>query len=154
MVAALFQRMKIPPMEPSASTSSRAGEKLALLGVVLQGGSLLGMMISSGWQIHAMSVLNAHGPTTLNAMAEIIGRFLVIIGFCVISFLASLVLLCLALAVYRCRASWFFWFLAIYSWPLLLLMPPIGTAAAIFFLVYSLSRRSEFIPQIPISAAS
>jgi hypothetical protein len=146
--------MTISSAKSPASGSSRAGEKLALFGIVLQVVSLLGIVIGSVWQVHAMSALNAHGADTLAAFSDVWGRFLAIAGFCAVSFLASLVLLCIALAVYRCRAAWFFWFLAIYSWPLLLLMPPVGTAAAVFFLVYSLSRRNEFISQMPVSAAS
>jgi hypothetical protein len=146
--------MNISSARPSPSASSRIGEKLALFGIVLQVGSLLGIVIASVWQIHAMSALNAHGPTSLEAFSNVKGSFLALTGVCIVSFLASLVLLCLALVVCRCRASWFFWFLVIYSWPLLLLMPPVGTAAAVFFLVYSLSRRNEFISQMPVSAAS
>jgi hypothetical protein len=145
--------MKIRPEGPLAATSSPFGEKLALLGIVLQIGSLLGIVLVSCWRIHAMSALGAHGPVTLDDLDNIIGRFAVVIGVCLVSFFLSLVLLCISLAVCRCRAAWFFWFLATYSW-LLVLMPPAGTAAGIFFLIYSLSRRSEFISEMPISATA
>jgi hypothetical protein len=139
-------------MEPLPASTSRIGARLALLGIVLQIVSVLGVMIASGLEIDAMSILNAHGPTTLNALGVVLGRSLFILTFCTVSFFASLALLCLALAVYRCRTPWFFWFLAIYSWPLLLIVP-FGTAAALFFLIYTLSRRDEFIPTVPVALA-
>lgn len=69
--------------------------------------------------------------------------FLVILGYG-IGFI-GLILLVIALVKNRYRAEWFFWFLVIYGVIVMGTFPIIGLAFGIFFLVYCLTKRREFL---------
>ena len=58
--------------------------------------------------------------------------------------IAGLVLIGIALLLFRYRAKWVFWFLLIYS---IVIIPvvPIGTVLAAFFITYCLMFRNEFL---------
>jgi hypothetical protein len=93
--------------------------------------------------VHPVSVSQnsaGHGSvTTGNPFFLILIILLPLVGA-----LIGLVLLSVSLTAFRYREKWFFWFLAIYSWPLLFFFP-IGTGFGLFFLIYCLSRREEFL---------
>ena len=57
--------------------------------------------------------------------------------------LVGLLMLSIALVQLRCRARWLRWFCSVYSIPLLLVLP-VGTAFALFFLFYIGKHRWEF----------
>jgi len=133
------------PATPSLPqpASSPKGRTLALVGAILQPASILGGIFGALWQISGMESLRAQGSVGVSDVANAVSITLVVTAISTIAFFVGLILLCIALAVSRYRAKWFFWFLALYSWPLLLLFP-FGTAAGVFFLIYCLSRRHEF----------
>jgi len=133
--------------QPTPSTTPahpfQKGKVLAISGAILQPGSIILFLASNLWWIQVSKALNAHGSVSLADFSELYSQFLLAAGICAIAFFASLICLCISLAVSRYRAKWFFTFLTTYSWPLLIVFP-FGTAAALFFLIYCLSRRDEF----------
>jgi len=129
---------------PAPGTFPRKGRTLAIAGAILQPGSIIGLLMARLWQIHAFGALQDRGAANLNDMGEALSISLVGTAIAAIAFIAGLVFLCISLAMSRYRAKWFFRFLTIYSWPLLLLFP-FGTAAGVFFLIYCLLHREEFI---------
>jgi hypothetical protein len=75
---------------------------------------------------------------------DFITRLVLIFGIGLMVGIVGLVLLCVALLSNRYRAGWFFWFLVLYG-SLLILIIPVGTAFGLFFLIYCLARRREFL---------
>ena len=88
-----------------------------------------------------------------NAVGEIFSQELVImknelwlILISILLGLVGLILLMISLIPLRYRAEWYFWFLNIYG-VILLSAFPFGTIFGIFFLVYCLTKRREFLNQ-------
>ena len=68
-------------------------------------------------------------------MSTVIGFIVGIIG---------LILITVSVAACRYRAEWFVWFLVVYG-VLALSVFPVGTAFGVFFLVYFLTKRQEYL---------
>jgi hypothetical protein len=81
---------------------------------------------------------------TVAEMNSILGNALVLMLVGLGLGIAGLVLLIIALTSSRYREEWFFWFLIVYG-VLLLGGFPIGTAVGVFFIVYCLTKRREFL---------
>ena len=80
----------------------------------------------------------------MNKMSFILGEGLIVFLFGLFVGLVGLILLIMALTISRYRAEWFFWFLLIYGL-ILCVGFPFTTAFGIFFLVYCLTKRREFL---------
>jgi multisubunit Na+/H+ antiporter MnhC subunit len=130
---------------------STHGRTIALTGVFLQVATILSTIGTVLGMRHAFSILHA-SPTGISdprQLASAIGDVLIITAIGVGIGLIGLVLLCIALLGSRYRAEWFFWFLVLYG-TLMVFTFPIGTLFGIFFLIYCLTRRHEFLkPTIP-----
>jgi len=122
----------------------RTGRNLAVIGALLQLAPIFGLLGTVWGMIQAFAALNAQGVADANTLATAIGHALTSTAIGMAVGVVGLALLCISLMRSRYRAKWFFWFLVIYSWPLLFLMPVFGTAFGIFFLIYCLSRRGDF----------
>ena len=126
------------------------GKWLAIMGIVIH---VLGLLVLAVSLSRAVVELNSVGfgqagigdPSVMrDAMEGVTKRFFVF------NFMSQGIgafgnfLFVLALVARRYRAVWFFWFICIWS---VLSAPsfPIGTGFGIFFLVYALSRKEEFL---------
>jgi hypothetical protein len=78
------------------------------------------------------------------ALSESIGFALVITAIGLIIGIVGVILLTGSVTACRYRAEWFFWFLVVYG-VLALSAFPVGTAVGVFFLVYCLTKRQEFL---------
>jgi hypothetical protein len=131
--------------QPTASKAKR----FAVIGIVLQLAPCIPILayftsILSFFS-HAFGAHDAGQGTA--AVETLVGQMIGVVILCIVCLLAVLTgmaLLMIALTKLRYREEWFFWFLMVYS-VLILGAFPIGTAAAIFFLVYCLTRRQEFL---------
>ena len=141
----------VPSASPVASAPAK-GKYLAVAGAILQPASVLGFVAGQIVFMMKFSALSASGEVGLDQVADSVALLLEIATVSTIAYIGGLIFLGMALTVSRYRARWFFWYLAIYSW-LLLPMFPIGTAAGIFFLVYSLKWREEFLGSADSSLA-
>ena len=137
----------IPPTAPGSPTpTSNSGKTLALTGALLQLGPLVGTVMTVIGMVQAFRTMESAqsgigDPARLSAA---IGHVLYGVFAGLVRGLVGLVLLFVALLGSRYRAEWFFWFLCIYG-GLLTLSFPFGTAFGIFFLVYCITRRGEFL---------
>jgi hypothetical protein len=125
------------------------GKRFAIIGIVLQLAPCVPVLayftVILGFISHA---LGTNDPAQGTAAAEaLLGHMIgvaILLAICLVAALAGLTLLVIALTKLRYRAEWFFWFLMVYS-VILLGVFPFGTAAAVFFFVYCLTRRQEFL---------
>jgi hypothetical protein len=141
-----------------AQAAVSKGKRLAVIGIVLQLAPYIAILAYLTVILNFIGhAFGAHDPAQETAAAEsFVGHMLgvvILIAVCLLAALAGLVLLVIALTKLRYRAEWFFWFLIVYS-VLILGAFPIGTAAAIFFFVYCLTRRQEFLKRGAAAANS
>ena len=126
-------------------STPKTGRNLAIAGVVFQVGPIIGL---AGTVVGMMRAFDSMGKTTgmgdPTRLSEPIGHVLIstAIGF-IVEFL-GLILLTVSVTACRYRAEWFFWFLVVYG-SVALLAFPVGTAFGIFFLVYCLTKKQEFL---------
>jgi MotA/TolQ/ExbB proton channel family len=115
-------------------------------GAFLQIGPLIGALATTIGIRRAFQVLETSGPgiSDPHFASAPIGDVLITTVVGLLLGLLGIVFLGIALVRRRYRAEWFFWFLIIYG-GLLLFGFPVGTAIGIFFLVYCLPRRHEFL---------
>ena len=130
------------------------GRTLAVIGAILQLGPILGLLGTVLGMMRSFAALNAQGVAAPGQLAEAIGQTLTSTAMGMVVGVIGLVLLCIALTASRYRAKWFFRFLVIYSCPLLLFMPVVGTAFGAFFLIYCLPRREDFGSETNFTAES
>ena len=145
-----------PPVYSVKSNSTpQKGKILAIIGTALQLAPFIWVIAYLMTLFRLLNLANNPQPVDLNHPLEAFnatmskmnsilgdGAVLLIIGLLV--GIVGLVLLIIALTISRYRAEWFFWFSVIYG---LILCAgfPIGTAFGIFFLVYCLTKRREFL---------
>ena len=79
-----------------------------------------------------------------NQISSIYMDSLLLAVFGLVIGIVGLILLIIALVKYRYRAEWFFWFLVVYGGVL------IATPFGIFFVVYCLVHRREFVSFQPL----
>jgi hypothetical protein len=115
------------------------------LGLAVIGGCLLAYFLVTATQAFApiVTAVRARGITDPSFAGAVVGETLVTATIRGAFALPALLLLTLALVATRYRARWFFWFICIASAALVPLFP-VGTAFAVFLLVYALRRRHEF----------
>ena len=125
---------------------SNRGKTLALTGAFLQLGPVVGIAGTAIGMLRAFKTLESAGPGISDPqhVSAAIGDVLITTIAGLALGVVGIVLLCIALLGSRYRAEWFFWFLVIYG-GLLLFSFPVGTPIGIFFLVYCLTRRQEFL---------
>ncbi len=126
---------------------NRAGVFLAVSGIILQIACFVGGVAAI---VGVMRAFSTSDTVNLDSLATVIGMEQVIVIACNAGFLIGLIFHSVALTAFRYRARWFYWFLASYSW-LLVLVLPVGTGFAIFFLIYCHKRRDEFLATPPLS---
>jgi hypothetical protein len=136
--------MKMKPIPDI--TKSTTGRNLAIAGAVCQLGPIIGL---AGTVIGMMGAFNAIGSSGAgigdpSMLSSSIGHVLISTAIGFIVGIIGLVLLIVSLTGCRYRAEWFFWFLIVYG-VLALTVFPVGTAFGVFFLVYGLSKRHEFL---------
>ncbi len=137
------------PMKTSDAPSS-AGKWLAVSGIVIQ---VLGLLVVVVVVSRAMVELNkaAFGqagigdPSVMGDAVRGMPKRFFVINFMSqgISAVGNL-LFVLSLTACRYRTLWFYWFICIWG-ALSIPSVPFGTAFGIFFLVYALSRKEEFL---------
>ena len=132
--------------------SNRTGRALAILGLLLQIGPLVGMGCAMVSMVSFQDKLMVRGGVDQSALQLPLAQMFapVIIGFAV--GVVGAVLMVLALTVCRYRAEWFFWFVVVFG-VLSLGAFPIGTGFGVFFLVYALTKRDEFLKK-PVAVPS
>jgi len=130
------------------NTSPSFGRITALVGAIFQIGWVIGAFGTVIGVQHAFSTLSRSGIGDPEALSKSIGKALpsLCIGFSLS--LIGLILICISLFILKYRSKWFFYFCVIYG---LILLPgfPVGTALGLFFLVFCLSRKQEFLQNIP-----
>jgi len=124
------------------------GKNLAIMGLVLQLGPYIGLLITI---FGVTNTFSAHKePTDLKMFSAEMTHDLIPTWVGLICGLLGIVLIFISLVSYRYRAQWFFWFLMIYG-TLSLFMYPIGTVIGLALLVFCLTYRKEFFRNEPIS---
>ena len=119
------------------------GKRLAICGVVLQFGSVIGIIGTVMGMLLAFAELS-NGEPEVGALASRISFALYAQASGLLLSLGGVILLCVALFGSRYRASWFrtaMWVLAI----LWLFSIPIGTVVGVIVMVYLSKHKEEFI---------
>jgi len=126
-------------------STPKAGQNLAIAGVVCQLGPIIGFGGSMIGVIRAYDTIDKNpGIGHPAGLSESIGSAMVITAIGLIIGIIGLILLTVSVTACRYRAEWFFWFLVGYG-VLALSVFPVGTAFGVFFLVYCLTKRQEFL---------
>jgi hypothetical protein len=134
---------------------SYIGKILAIVGTVLQLAPFIWVIAYLVTSFRLFNLANNPEPMDVNhpfdAVNAIISKMDLILGEGAIVFIiglfvgfVGLIMLIVALTISRYRAEWFFWFLLIYGL-ILCVGFPFTTAFGIFFLVYCLTKRREFL---------
>jgi hypothetical protein len=133
---------------PKAKVFAVIGTFLQLAPIIWVIGYVVSLVRLYNLAVNAPATVSNHG---LNALTEIMSQELAImknelwlILISILLGLVGLILLVISLIPLRYRAEWFFWFLTIYG-VILLGAFPFGTIFGIFFLVYCLTKRREFL---------
>jgi hypothetical protein len=136
-------------MDDDPGKMQRAGARyFAVIGTLLQLGLPMGLLGTAFTPLPSIESVSGGHPTDGSSLFAAMHRSADIAKTIFLSGVAvsvvGLVLVVLALTRFRYRSEWLFWFLTVYS-ALLLLVIPIGTVVGVFFLVYCLTRRYEFL---------
>lgn len=133
---------------PKARIFAIAGTLLQLAPIVWVVGYFVSIYRLYNLATDAPTIAMSHGmqalPEILSKELAIMKNELWLILISILIGLAGLVLLLISLVPLRYRAEWFFWFLMIYGLMLFGTFP-FGTIFGIFFLVYCLTKRHEFL---------
>lgn len=124
----------------------KKGKSLALIGALLQFGLVFGLLGTVIGMLGAFNEIKEHKieeENSTEALAESISLALNTTALGILTALAGMVMVLIALFAYRYRAPWFFWFLTLFS-ILVILLFPIGTVVGIVVLVYIMPRKKEF----------
>ena len=132
-------------------STAKTGRNLAIAGVVCQVGPIIGL---AGTVIGMMGAFDSIGKTPgmgdPTVISESVGHVLISTAIGLVVGFIGLILLTVSVTACRYRAEWFFWFLVVYG-SVALLAFPVGTAFGIFFLVYCLTKRQEFLKPAAIA---
>ncbi len=129
-------------------TKTTTGRNLAIAGAACQLGPIIGLAGTVIGMMGAFDTLGSSGVGDPSRLSESIGHVLISTVAGLIICTVGLILLTVSLTGCRYRAEWFFWFLVIYGF-LALVAFPVGTAFGVFFLVYCLTKRHEFLRSVP-----
>ncbi len=124
----------------------KKGKSLALIGALLQFGLVFGLLGTVIGMLGAFKEIKEHKieeENSTEALAESISLALNTSALGILTALAGIVMVLIALFAYQYRAPWFFWFLTLFSIMVILLFP-IGTVVGIVVLVYIMPRKKEF----------
>jgi hypothetical protein len=140
-----------PPavVAPVVRPTVNKGKRFAIIGIALQLAPCIPVLAYFTVLISVFSqVFGARDPgqatAAIGTLAGGMIGVVILVVLCLVAAMAGLALFVFALTKHRYRGEWFFWFLMVYS-VLILGAFPIGTAAAIFFFVYCITRRGEFL---------
>jgi len=123
---------------------STKGKPLAIAGVILQFGTLLGIAGTVIGMVRAFPLLGQHTEEAQQAVAEYIALALYTTAGGMVLSAAGTILLLIALFRVKYRAPWFRVALWIFS-ILWLFSIPIGTILGIVVIVYLVKHKAEFI---------
>lgn len=132
-------------------TPSNNGAFIAKLGAWLQFAQVIGLAGTVTGMMKAFRVLGTSGTADPAKLSGAIGEVLIssFIGIAVA--FVGLILVIIAVAACRYRAVWMFWFLCIYGGLMIIsYFFPFG----LFFLIYALVKKDEFLPRQQPSAPS
>lgn len=130
--------METSPSPPRGAFIAKLGAWLQLAQVIGLAGTVVGMMKAFG----ELKTSGAGDPTKLSGA---IGEVLVstFIGMAVA--FVGVILVIIAITACRYRAKWMFWFLCIYGGLMIFsYFFPFG----LFFLIYALVKKQEFLPPV------
>ena len=130
--------METPAPSPRGAFIAKLGAWLQLAQLIGLGGTVMGMM-------KAFGELKTSGSSDPAKLSGAIGEVLVstFIGMAVA--LIGVILVIIAITACRYRSAWMFWFLCIYGGLMTVShFFPFG----LFFLVYALVKKDEFLPSV------
>lgn len=116
------------------------GRLLVIIGMICQLGPLIACVSAL---LNIQRTVNRSGIGDPSLVADAFGKMLLYNLYGLLVGVIGLILFILALVVLRYRAEWFFWFLIVYGALLILAFP--FTLFGIFFYVYCLTKRREFL---------
>lgn len=126
--------------------SSNSGAFIAKLGVWLQLAHVIGFARTVPGMLQAFRELGTAGPGDPAILSAIIGEILMAISIGVALSLIGLLLVLLSITLCRYRATWMFWFLCIYGGLMIFsYFFPFG----LFFLIFALVKKDEFLRPVP-----
>ncbi|MDZ4289166.1 MAG: MotA/TolQ/ExbB proton channel family protein [Prosthecobacter sp.] len=126
------------------NASSNKGALLARIGVWMQVAQVVGVAFTVWGMMHAFEVLGASTAADPARLSGAIGVVLYSTAGGVAAGLVGCIFLTISITTYHYREPWIFWFLLTYG----LLCTPFG----LFFLVYCLIYRDEFLRPIQTAA--
>jgi biopolymer transport protein ExbB/TolQ len=129
-------------------TKPTTGRNLAIAGAACQLGPSIGLAGTVIGMMGVFDTLDSSGLSDPSRLNESISQVLISTEAGLIIGTVGLILFTVSLTGCRYRAEWFFWFLVIYGF-LALFAFPVGTAFGVFFLVYCLTKRHEFLRSVP-----
>ena len=134
--------------EPSSSNS---GAFIAKLGAWLQLAQVIGLAGTVAGMMKAFSSLKTSGTSDPEALSGAIGEVLIASAAGIAISLIGIILVLIAITACRYRAVWMFWFLCLYGGLMIFsYFFPFG----LFFLIYALVKKEEFLPtQAPALAS-
>ena len=147
----LLGRVTVVGLRLDCMSKSATGRNLAISGIVCQLGPMFGLATSMIGMLRAFNELGSTGIGDPSHLSQAIGQTLMGTMLGMLVGLVGVVLLIVSVTACRYRAEWFFWFLVIYG-ALALTVFPIGTPFGIFFLVYCLNKRDEFLNRSQITS--
>jgi len=145
-----------PVKTPASGVRGSSGAKqFAIFGILLQLAPTVWVIsyFASIYRLYKLAVnspsaASNHGLSVINEIMSqeqaIMKNELWLIVMAILLGLIGLILLLISLIRLHYRAEWFFWFLIIYGFVLLWFFP-FGTIFGIFFMVYCLTKRHEFL---------
>ena len=122
------------------------GKKLAIIGLILQLGPYIGLLITAFGMLQTFSHKTA--TTDINILSSEISHVIIATLVGLIFGLLGIVMIFISLLRYRYRAEWFFWLLTIYG-TLNLFVFPLGTIPGLALLIFCITNRKEFFRNEP-----
>jgi hypothetical protein len=126
-----------------ATTRVKTGKRLAIAGLVLQLGPIIGFAATIIGMVRAFNKLASGGLGRPEALAEDIGLAIIGTAIGLSVGIVGLVLIFVALIKFKYRERWFYWvMMGMSMWWLVGF--PVGTVLGILTVVYLVSNRREF----------
>jgi hypothetical protein len=119
------------------------GALLARIGVWMQVAQLVGVAFSVWCLMRGLNIIGTTGVDGPTSLSIAIGAVLDSMPASLAAGLIGCILLTISITTYRYREKWIFWFLVTYG----VLFTPFG----LFFLIYCLIKRKEFLQPVPIA---
>jgi len=136
--------MEMPPPSQRGSFIAKLGAWLQLAQVIGFGGTVIGMM-------KAFQVLGTSGTADPAKLSGAIGEVLTSTFIGIAVALIGVILVIIAVTACRYRAAWMFWFLCVYGGLMIFsYFFPFG----LFFLIFALVKKAEFLPPQSATTAS